>query len=117
MLRSHDEDFIGSGSTLPPIRLRGFCNSFECDTFVAPPCDGGDVIRLVDHSGRACRARGGHPRADGGGRKRIKVRNTPAARLIARGEECLLLLDELKPSCGRASVVDACRLVAGFGLA
>ena len=37
-----------------------------------------------------------HPGADGGGRKRVLVLNTPAARLIARGEERLLLLEEVE---------------------
>src|SRR5437867_4169650 len=40
------------------------------------------------------------------------VLNTPAARLIARGEERLLLLDEVEAlQASKAFVVDACRLV------
>jgi hypothetical protein len=40
------------------------------------------------------------------------VLNTPAARLIARGEECLLLLEEVEALlASRALVVDACRHV------
>src|SRR5439155_1216325 len=40
------------------------------------------------------------------------VLNTPAARLIARGEERLLLLEEVEALlASRALVVDACRLV------
>jgi hypothetical protein len=40
------------------------------------------------------------------------VLNTPAARLIARGEECLLLLEEVEAlQASKALVVDACRHV------
>ena len=42
----------------------------------------------------------------------LRVLNTPAARLIARGEERLLLLEEVEAlRASRALVVDACRLV------
>jgi hypothetical protein len=50
------------------------------------------ALKRVALSGRRAPRR--YPRADGGGRRRILVLNTPAARLIARGEERLLALDE-----------------------
>src|SRR5271157_487095 len=61
-------------------------------------------------AGRACHAPRPYPCADGGGRKRIPVVNTRAAPLMARGEERLLLLEEVEAVlASRALVVDACR--------
>ena len=76
----------------------------------ATPADEGRACSA--RSGRARRARSGHPCADGGSRKRSAVLNTPAARLIAHGEERLLLLDEVEALlASKAFVVDACRHV------
>ena len=62
---------------------------------------------------RARGARGADPCAHGGGRERAAlVLNTPAARLIASGEERLLLLEEVEALLASdALVVDACRHV------
>ena len=55
--------------------------------------------------------------ADSGGRKRFNVLNTPSARLIADGEERLLVLGEVEALLkSNAFVVDACRHVVRYQL-
>ena len=61
---------------------------------------------------RTCSAPRTHPCADGGGRSASLLLNTPAARLIAKGREEFLLLEEVEALvASNAFVVDACRLV------
>ena len=63
-------------------------------------------------SGRARSARCSDPCADGEVDSAFLVLNTPAARLIASGEERLLLLEEVEALlASKAFVVDACRHV------
>jgi hypothetical protein len=75
--------------------------------------------RLHTKAARAALARAAHAARDAGipaltaeVESASLVLNTPAARLIARGEERLLLLDEIEAlQASKALVVDACRYV------
>ena len=91
-----------------PAGVEGRPRTGRCRDRDPTPSDPGRARRARPRRGR--RARGRYPGADGGGRKRIAVLNTPAARLIARGKERPLLLEDVEALlASKAMVVDACR--------
>ena len=99
---------LDAAATTPALRTihllvaAGHCRSTSADESGA----------RCTRSGQACRTRCANRCAPGGGRQRIQVLNSPAARLVANGEERFLRLEEIEALlASKALVIDACRYV------